>query len=268
LAERRTSLWIRVAASALVAPFIINPAVTIGAMLWARHESIKLHPTLAAINPPTISRAIADPIIGDPFALWMFVVGGAQAFAVYRLALAMGRTALVIGSPRYRALMSVLLCFMVLAMAAAVVGVVMLSQYTGSISDYYHQLGSYLMFTGDGVGILLCGILVWLDHNQRKGRETSATDVPLPYNFLFHTWFAAVVSAHYIVFGILFFAFDFLASFHNYFFRLSFAMVEVAVLAVSVIYLGGFVFSMYRHERYLLCRANRAHEAAPSGAEA
>ncbi len=262
------SFRIRVAASALVASFVINPTVTIAAMLWARHESIKLHPTLAAINPPTISRAIADPIIGDPFAYWMIVVGGAQAFAVYRLTLAMKRTALKIGPPRHRALMSVLLSFIVMAEATAIVGVIMLSQYTGSISDYLHQLGSYLMFAGNGVGILLCAILVWLDHNQRRGSEKSTMALPLPYNIFFHTWFAGVVCVVYIVFGILFFAFDFLASFHNYFFRLAFSMVELAVLALSVIYLGGFVFPMYRHERYLLSRRDPARDPEPAAGEA
>ncbi len=262
-----TSVRIRAAAAALVAPFLINPTVTIAAMLWARHESIKLHPTLAAINPPTISRAIADPIIGDPFAYWMFVVGGAQALAVYRLTLALSRTALKIGSPRHRTLMGVLLCFIVMAEATAIVGVIMLSQYTGSISDYLHQLGSYLMFAGNGVGILLCGTFVCLDHNQRRDGEKSKQALPLPYNIFFHTWFAGVVCVVYIVFAVLFFAFDFLASFHNYFFRLAFAMVELAVLALSVIYLGGFAFPMYRHEHYLLSRRSPARDAEPAASE-
>ena len=71
----------------------------------------------------------------------------------------------------------------------------------------------------------------------------------------------------YIVFAILFFAFDFLASFHNYFFRLAFSMVELAVLALSVIYLGGFVFPMYRHERYLLSRRDPARDPEPAAGE-
>lgn len=265
--EEVYSWRIRITASALVASFIINPTVTILAMFWARSEAIRLHPTLSAINPPTISRAIADPRVGDIFAYWMLVVGAAQAFAFYRLALALRDTALTIGSPRHRAVMSVLLGLTVLAEASAVVGVIMLSQYTGSISDYLHQLGSYLMFAGNGFGIMFCGVFVWLDNKQRKDRERSAADAPLPYILCFHTWFAVVVCTASIIFTFLFFAFDHLERLNHYFFHLLFVTVEVTLLALSVIYLGGFVIPMYRYERYHLRRSSPARKAVDTVGE-
>lgn len=239
-------------ASALVAPLILAPSVAIAAMYWARTESLRLHPDLAAVNPPTISRAIADPQIGDVFAIWMLVVAASQAFAVYRLASALGRTSLSIGTSQHRAIMAALFVLIVSAQAAAIVGVVMLSQYTGSISDYLHQLGSYLMFGGNGVAILLCGVFIWLDHLQPREGERGKRATPLPYFSILHTRLAVIVSVISVLFGFLFFAFDILASVNDYFFRVTFVAVEITLLVTSVLYLGSFVVSMYRYERFRL----------------
>ncbi len=264
LQREGTSWRSQIAATAFVAPLILAPGIAIGAMFWARAESIRLYPDVAAARPPTVSRAIADPQIGDIFAIWMLVVAACQAFAVYRLALAFGRTTLSIGSRRHRAIMTTLFAAILLAQAVAIVGVVTLSQYTGSISDYLHQLGSYMMFVGNGLAILLSGVFVWLDDLQRSGREKIVLGTPLPYFSFVHTRLAAVVSVFGVIFGFLFFAFDLLASMNDYFFRLSFAMVEVVLLDASLIYLGSFVVSMYRYERFWLSRPCATHETKPA----
>lgn len=243
---------LHIAASALVSPLLLAPVVAVTAMFWARSESIQLHPDQAAWNPPTVSRAIADPVIGNPFALWMLLVAALQAFAVFRIAQAVYRATLS-PLPKRHAVPMVLMFIAILGSeAVAVAGVVVLSQYTGSISDYWHQAGSYMLFFGNGLAILMYGIFVVLDHAQRAPH---ASNFPLPYERTIHTRFAWVISVVGIVFGYLYFwGFDYLAPYNDYLFRSIFVICELVLLISSLIYLGSFVRPMYRHEYYLLAR--------------
>lgn len=256
---------IRAAAAALVSPLILAPGIATAAMFWARYESIQLHPEAAAKRSPTISRAIADPRIGDPFAVWMLLVAALQAFAVYRIAQAMYRTVIVSTPPERRPYMTSLFIMILLCQASGVAGVITLSQYTGSISDYLHQLGSYLMFYGNGFSILFCGIFVWQDH---KHRVHGADEPPIPYILRIHTRFAGVVTVVSLFFAFLFFAYTPLQAINDYVYRLFFAMCELVLLIASLIYLGSFIVPMYRHERYLLERRLPGREAMPAANEA
>lgn len=267
--EKNGRAWrIDLTAAALVAPLIFAPITAAGAMAWARYESVRIHPDLAAKNPPTISRAIADPKIGDIFALWMLGVAALQAFAVIRIARAFHRTALLSGPPGYRAGMTALFYSMLLCQAVAICGLVVLSQYTGSISDYLHQLGSYMLFFGNGFSILFCGIFVSLDHNHRKPDNTDKSAPPCPYDFLLQYRLAIAVTIISLFFAFLFFDDDYLRGLNDYGYRLTFAMCEIVLLVASLIYLGSFVLSMYRYERYFLARRTLARDAVPVTGEA
>jgi uncharacterized membrane protein len=242
LSDQNVPLRLRLAASALVSPLLLAPVVATAAMFWARAESIRLHPEVAAVRPPTVSRAIADPVIGDPFALWMILVASFQAFAVLRIAQAAHRTALSPFPARWGLSMFAMFLTMLVCEAVAVAGVVVLSQYTGSISDYWHQAGSYMMFFGNGCAIFMCGLFVMLDQIQRASGAAASTDAPLPYEPYIHTRFAWVVAVISLFFGYLFYwGFDYLAPYNDYLFRLIFVICELVLLVASLIYLGSFV---------------------------
>jgi hypothetical protein len=259
---------IKLTAAALVSPLILAPGIATSAMLWARYEAQTLHPDLAARRSPTVSRAIADPAIGDIFAVWMLLVAALQAFAVYRIMQAIYRTAIVPAPHDRRPYMMSLLVLTLLGQASGIVGVVTLSQYTGSISDDLHQLGSYLLFVGNGFSIAFCGVLIWLDHTQRASYPASIPNEPAPYHFLVHTRFAGVVSVIGIVFGILYYANPAILRMTPYVYRLAFAMCELVLLIASLVYLACFVVPMYRHERHLLTQRRPEHEPVPAAGEA
>lgn len=231
-------------------------------MFWARAESIRLHPDLAARNPPTVSRAIADPVIGDPFALWMILVAALQAFAILRIAQAAYRTTLSPFPARYGLPLFAMFAAMLIAEGVAVAGVVVLSQYTGSISDYWHQTGSYMMFIGNGWAILLCGLFAATDQAERASSPPREIAAPLPYHPYIHTRFAWVISVVGVFFGYLYFhGFDYWTQFYDYTFRVVFVVCELVLLIASLIYLSSFALSMYRHELYLLTRRAPARES-------
>jgi hypothetical protein len=247
----------------LVSPLLLAPAIAILAMFWARAESIRLHPDQAAWNPPTVSRAIADPAIGDPFALWMILVATLQAFAILRIAQAAYRTTLSPFPARYGLSMFAMFAAVLVAEGVAVAGVIVLSQYTGSVSDYWHQAGSYMMFIGNGSAIFLCGLFAALDQAERASSPPREIAVPLPYHPYIHTRFAWVISVVGVLFGYLYFhGFDYWTQYYDYAFRIVFVVCELVLLIASLIYLSSFVLTMYRHELYLLMRRAPAPEAA------
>ena len=248
----------------LVAPLLTAPAVAIAAMTWARHELIQLRPEATAIHPPTISMAITHPEIGDPFALWMLVVAACQAFAAYRVTNAIRYTTFSLVAPSRRPLLAALLSTTVAAQIVAIAGVVTLSQYTGSVSTDLHALGSYMMFFGNGISITLCGVIFSLDMRARAKPEHSATDIPAPYLPRTHTRLATLIAAISLFFGVQYFGYELLLPLNPYLYRLTFAMTEYVLLLLSLLYLAGFLVSMYRYEYRLLS----VHAVAADGMEA
>lgn len=233
-------------------------------MIWARAEMARIHPDAVAARPPTVSRAIAEPIIGDPFAMWIVLVAVLQAFAVLRIAQATYRTVLSPPPARHRSLSVAMFASMLGAEALAVAGVVILSQYTGSVSDYWHQTGSYMMFFGNGMAILLFGIFITLVEGQRTQGTPHPAAMPLPYEPKIHTRFAWLTSLVGILFGYLYFyGFDDLMPYNEYAFRLAFAMSELVLLVASLAYLGSFLRPMYRHELHLLMQRAAAADSVP-----
>jgi hypothetical protein len=255
--SRRTQF----AAAILVSPLILAPSVTIVSMLWARYESILIHPAAAGRNPPTVSRAIADHSIGDPFAQWMLGVCTLQAFAVWRIVQAFYRTAIVPARTPARARLFALLGSAVLCQAGAIIGLLVLSHYDSTNYSEIHQWGSYLLFYGNGISIALAGVFVWLAERWRDPQAKRSL-APLPYDYYLQTRLAAVVAAIGFVFGGLFYATVPLERWHDYDFRVTFAMTELVLLTACVIYLASFVVPMYRYERYRLRGRGMERDAA------
>lgn len=114
----------------------------------ARWDYIALHPERAARQSPTISRALSDPKVGEPFAEWMAICAPILFLGVCLLvfcALAELRRngeqdASVV---RWFTQMSVVL---VSLQAMASVGMVMLSHFRFPDHHFGHMAGSYLFF--------------------------------------------------------------------------------------------------------------------------
>ena len=170
----------------LSAPVIAQPALVVASMLWARQESILLHPDNAAVNPPTVSRAIADPAIGDIFADLMLPAFVLLLFALWRIGAALYR-------PRHSRPMKALWTAFLLCEATAACGMVVLSQYTAFYSDDLHLLGSYMLFFGHGFGIALWGIFISFD------RRSGEWDIPRPYSAHLQARLALAIAAASIV---------------------------------------------------------------------
>ena len=66
--------------TAAIAAFLV-PVVQIPALIWAREAFLDLHPDYVT-DPPTISRAISDPRVGEPFAGLILLITVLLCFVV------------------------------------------------------------------------------------------------------------------------------------------------------------------------------------------
>ena len=251
-------------ASLLVAPLLLQPALVIASVLWARYESVVRHPDLAAANPPTISRAIVDPAIGDPFAILMLVCFVMLLYSLWRIGGALYRPT---QPPRVKALLMVFISCETVAAA----GMVVLSQYTGAVSDSLHQLGSYMLFFGHGIGIPLSGIFVAIDRTSIDASLAgTAGRPPLPYYSRLHPRLALGVGLCALAFCGLYFGWEQVKRIDNYSARVVFSMVELVLLIVFEGYAASFAPPMFRYESYRLCGSGRPlsiQESAVTSAE-
>jgi hypothetical protein len=253
IANTRSDTAMRVASSLIVTPIVVQPVLVIASCLWALHESIVIHPDRAAVNPPTVSRAIADPVIGDAFANLMLVGFVLLLFSVWRIGIALYRPTLSLGAK------ALWLLIMASAVMAAV-GMVVLSQYTGSISDYLHTVGSYMLFFGHGIEIATVGIFVLLDRNVRIIQ--AETGAPLPYGPRLHPRFAVFVAVISLFYCLQYFDFDDFGRWSDYGARLVFASTEMVVLTSFETFLASFALPIYRHEYYMMRRLPLAQSLA------
>lgn len=126
---------------------------------YARIAFAARHPDYVAEQPPTISRGISDPVIGEPFAAWVCVSALFILLGVVLIARLYLRSAAVLpdeaGSTRrwLRGLAPAV----VAAQCASTVGIFMLSLYRFPTHDAEHMAGSYIFFSSQAVMILLAG---------------------------------------------------------------------------------------------------------------
>lgn len=154
-------------AAAAVATFLPMTFVIVVVNFWiyhARDRFIELHPEwIAEHGAPTISRSIADPAIGEPFAFWMslcaamLLLGCLPICRLYWLA---GRSMPHTGKSTRRLLIWFVPAAMALEVSTAV-GMVMLSEYRFPDNNFLHMVGSYVFFVSQAVVILMIGIVSW-----------------------------------------------------------------------------------------------------------
>jgi hypothetical protein len=256
--SRRSESTMPITAALLVAPVIIQPTLVIASVAWARYQSVVRHPDLAAANPPTVSRAIVDPAIGNPFAHLMLVAFVMLVYSVWRIGGAFYRPTLSSG-------MKALWFIVVSSELVAAAGMVVLSQYTGAVSDSLHALGSYMLFFGHGIGISLSGIFVVIDRESLDASLAGTGDrPPLPYYPRLHPRLALGVALCALTFCGLFYGSEQVKSWDNYSARVVFSMVELVLLVAFEGYVTSFTGLMFRYETHRLEIRRRAPAIAPS----
>ncbi|MDK9695839.1 MAG: Frag1/DRAM/Sfk1 family protein [Siculibacillus sp.] len=146
-----------------VAGIVAVPAIVVPAIIWARIAFHNLHPNADPGSYLTISRAISDPAIGEPFAFWVTIAAVLLWISVHAIlwmfiAQHPGRPA--ISTARDRA-SRLLWAAMWVTMTATCIGMVMLSHFRlgdGPAGHRLHMIGSYVFFAGQAVTILFAAV--------------------------------------------------------------------------------------------------------------
>jgi hypothetical protein len=143
---------------------------------YARVEFAALHPDYVAEQPPTISRGISDPSIGEPFAVWVSISSLFILLGVVQIATLYLRSASVLpaASARTGRALRRLARAMVAAQCVATVGIVMLSVYRFPTHDLEHMVGSYIFFIAQAAAALLAGAACTLIARDAAAAEVLA----------------------------------------------------------------------------------------------
>lgn len=124
----------------------------------ARHLFGHYNPEAVSGRPPTISRAISDPLVGDPFADWMLICAPLIAVGVACLVVpALIELRRNGGAPtrREHLILFWLCALVILLQVLAAIGMVMLSQFRFPDHHKLHMQGSYLFFFSQGFVVVI-----------------------------------------------------------------------------------------------------------------
>lgn len=185
------------------AAIVAVPAIVLPAILWARYAFARLHPDADPSIFLTISRAISDPAIGEPFAVWItaaaLILWPATHFLLWMI-IAQHPPRSLLGVTRDRVCRS-LFVVASLSMTATCIGMVILSHYRlGASGDHrMHMVGSYVFFAGQALTILLVAIYHGLIGPARRVTGDSAF-FPTPWRA--RIGYAVVACA--VLYGVVF----------------------------------------------------------------
>ncbi|WP_249690328.1 Frag1/DRAM/Sfk1 family protein [Stappia sp. WLB 29] len=160
-ARDRAPFLARLVGLAASLPVVLVPASAIYMMVWARWTFYERHPDYIQHSAPTVSRAITDPYIGDPFAAAILGVAVVIALAILPISYAFyGAISARAGhlpkvAAGLRRMMAVFLVMQVLGTS----GMVICTQVTFRHDHDLHMLGSYLFFVFQALSILMSGII-------------------------------------------------------------------------------------------------------------
>lgn len=158
-----TALWLR---RLSVFGIVANTLVFLVVNYWiyaARFMFIDTHPAYVAKRPPTISRAISDNLIGDPFAFWITASAVLLALAMVPIAVLYRRSRNTTSGISER-LGTKLRLFPSLAVASqflAAIGMYMLSNFRFPDNGALHMIGSYLFFGFEALTVTFSAIACW-----------------------------------------------------------------------------------------------------------
>lgn len=136
----------------------------------ARADFIALHPAFSVEQPPTISKAITDPSIGEPFAFWITISAVALAAGVIPLAWLHYSSAGVLPPGRPRRVLESLAVAMGLSQFASCAGMAILANWRGPDHGDGHMIGSYVFFGFQTLVVLVVAVSCHLAgrHHRQK----------------------------------------------------------------------------------------------------
>lgn len=163
---------------------IANVTAIIVVNFWIYHARalfIAGHPDYVAQQPPTISRAISDPAIGEPFAIWISGSGILLILGVGALALVYLRLAAMLPD-QFAGLRRVLRACVTLLFAMqtlSALGMYLLSNYRFPDGDEMHMLGSYIFF-GSQASVVIVSLVLGLKLRRNRDALDNVAGVTLP----------------------------------------------------------------------------------------
>ncbi len=147
-------------------------------------------------KPPTISRAISDPVIGDPFSVWITISSVCLVIGVGILALRhiglirrygdCGRyltVAALVGWPA-----------VIVLQAASALGITWLSNYRFPDFNDMHMLGSYLFFISQALVVVLVTIFNHALLRERSGLALLVSDARVRHGWVRARYYAGLLS--------------------------------------------------------------------------
>jgi len=225
----------------------VAPALVILGMLWIQWRFAVLHPDVIARKFPTLSKALNDPLVAGPFEILLYVSTPFLLIAVWLVIRYYWVTAdRVFGGAHGRA--NVFWRSLILSAGAlqgmAAAGMLMIVHYPSSTFSGPHVLGSYMLFIGHAVSILLSGYIsralarkntpapdpVWhRRHARRWPLSLAITGVALTYAALFYApslgLFQSTRGTSVLV-----------------------SAVEIIMLSAFLLYLLGFAWDLFQYE--------------------
>lgn len=240
------SLWMR---RLMLFGILANSFVFTVVNYWiynARFLFIATHPGYVAKRPPTISRAISDNLIGDPFAFWI-------TLSAVLLALAM----LPIGALHFRATRGIpaqikarVRLFVSLSISSqllAAVGMYMLSHFRFPDNGGLHMSGSYLFFTFEALTVIFSGVACWSLSRNKAAASYLRNDVSVHLGLSGLRWKIAILTFGMVIsYVVLFVIKDFDLPFGKKAIYAGYVLLEPAVISVFLTYLLSFNFDMAR----------------------
>lgn len=149
--------------AAILAPMTFVIIVVNYWIYRVRADFIDRHPLIAARKPPTISRAISDPAIGEPFAFWISLSAILLVAAFIPICRLYWRSGIAMATtePKTGAILKLGAAALLAGQFITAIGMVILSHYTFPDFHREHMIGSFIFFIGQSVSIGLVGCMCW-----------------------------------------------------------------------------------------------------------
>jgi hypothetical protein len=228
---------------------VLVPSIEIPLLFWTRLTYGDLHPAEVSKTPPTISAALGEPAVADPFAMIILLIAALTAVSVTFIVRAYSRSINMTWAvdQRKNTTAGLLLLFCVLAQAAGTLGMVVTSWVPLGVDRNIHMISSYVFFAGQSLAVLGSGIL---GHMLRSGAENTG-EFGTRVNSMHGMRFKAAVAIAVLALGylLLFWIKDFPMAVDNYVVRYVYSSWEIVLLASFVIYLGLFAPDLYWMEQ-------------------
>ncbi|MFM8745938.1 MAG: hypothetical protein ACKOED_04640 [Aestuariivirga sp.] len=224
--------------TAAVAAFLV-PVVQIPMLIWAREAFLDLHPAYLA-DPPTISRAISEPMVGVPFHNTIVLVTVLLAVVMPFIIVSYWRSAALarIGGLR-GGLIRLAIGVACVSQIAAVFGMNLLTVNTLGSNGDLHMLGSYIFFAAQAVTIAIAATLC----RGLSGHTATSWLLPSMQRFRFPMGMA-VLGLTLVYLG-LFIGKDHNSLFSDYLVQTVYVQCEVLVISSFMLFLATYSFDLW-----------------------